>query len=56
MGTVDYIVIAIVVVIVAAAGFYIWRQKKQGAKCIGCPYAKRCSSKGNCSGGCNCHE
>ncbi len=40
----DIIVIAIVVLVVGLAIGYIVRQKKSGAKCIGCPYAKSCSS------------
>ena len=44
----DYIVIGIVTLLVGCAIFYIIRQKKKGAKCIGCPDAKKCS--GNCSG------
>lgn len=42
------ITIAIIVLIVGAAGFYVYRQKKKGVKCIGCPDSKTCS--GNCSG------
>ena len=34
---IDYIVIAILVVIVAAAAFYVYKAKKSGKKCIGCP-------------------
>ena len=33
---IDYIVIAIILVIVAAA-FYVYKAKKSGKKCIGCP-------------------
>lgn len=44
----DFIVIAIIVIIVGLALAYIIREKKRGAKCIGCPYAKSCG--GNCSG------
>jgi radical SAM protein with 4Fe4S-binding SPASM domain len=41
------IVVAVVILaIVAAAGLYIYKAKKNGKKCIGCPYA------GSCSGGC----
>ena len=53
---IDYIVIGIVLVLAAASAWYIIRQKKNGAKCIGCPDAKTCS--GNCSGckgNCGCH-
>ena len=41
----DIIVILIVAVIIGAICFYLWRQKKKGVKCIGCPYAKECGGK-----------
>ena len=47
---IDYIIIGIVILLVAASGWYILSQKKKGVKCIGCPDAETCS--GNCSG-CN---
>lgn len=43
----NVIIIAVVALIVAAAGRYIYKAKKSGAKCIGCP-----SGGCNCSGGC----
>lgn len=36
----------IILLCVGGAGFYIWKNKKKGVKCIGCPYAKSCS--GSC--------
>lgn len=56
---IDYIVVAILVVIVAAAVFYIYRAKKSGKKCIGCPDSCSCSSKTNdthCSCGKHHHK
>ncbi len=47
---IDIIVILIVAAVIGAICFYLWRQKKRGVKCIGCPYAKECSGK---CGGCN---
>lgn len=41
----DLIIVIILVLIAASAAFYIYREKKKGAKCIGCPYAKQCSGK-----------
>ncbi len=41
----DIIVILIVAVIIAAICFYLYRQKKNGVKCIGCPHSKECSGK-----------
>ena len=46
----DIIVIAIVVIVVGLAVGYIVRQKRSGAKCIGCPHSKTCGSE-NCSCG-----
>ncbi len=46
----DLIIIAVIVVIVGLAGFYVYRAKKSGKKCIGCPEGCSCSSKeGSCS-------
>ena len=48
MTFVDILPILIIVLIVGAAALYIYRQKKKGRKCIGCPYAKQCG--GGCCG------
>ena len=50
MGAVDYIAIGAIVIIVAAAVFYIVRAKRRGEKCVGCPYAKQCG--GRCGESC----
>ena len=44
----DFIIIGVVLVIVALAAVYIYRAKKSGKKCIGCP------DSGSCSGNCGC--
>ena len=47
----DVIVIAVLAVILGAAVRYIYKAKKSGAKCIGCPVSA-CSGKcSGCSGG-----
>ncbi|MBE6754124.1 MAG: FeoB-associated Cys-rich membrane protein [Ruminococcaceae bacterium] len=47
----NFIIAAIVVVIVVAVICYLVRAKKRGATCIGCPHAKQCSGKcGACMG------
>ena len=51
MNPVDYILIAIVAAILGGAAYYIYKAKKSGKKCIGCPDSGSCS--GNCSG-CQC--
>ena len=43
----NFIIIAIIVTILVLAIGYIVRQKKSGAKCIGCPDSKTC---GGCCG------
>ncbi len=42
----NIILILILLLIVGLAGFAVYRSKKNGKKCIGCPYAE------TCSGGC----
>lgn len=51
----DLIIVAVLLIIVGLAGFYIYKAKKSGKKCIGCPYADSCSknSKGSSCGKCN---
>ncbi len=47
---VDYIILAVVILIIAVAGFYIYKSKKNGKKCIGCPSGScDCQCKG-CAG------
>ena len=50
---IDFIVAAIVLAILGGILFYLYRAKKRGETCIGCPYAKQCGS-GSC-GGHSCH-
>lgn len=46
---IDFIVAAIVLAILGGILFYLYRAKKRGETCIGCPYAKQCGS-GACGG------
>ena len=56
----DYIVIAVIVLIIGAASAYIIKAKKSGKKCIGCPNSGVCSQanaksknkEGSCCCGC----
>ena len=53
----DLIIVAVLALICGSAAIYVYRAKKRGAKCIGCPSAKTCSGKGKppCDGcSCNC--
>ena len=46
----NVILFAVLAVIVAAAATYIYKAKKRGVKCVGCPAGAKCG--GNCSGSC----
>ena len=51
MTVTDFVIIGVVVLIVGGAIAYIVKEKKSGAKCIGCPHSGTCGScSGNCSG------
>ena len=42
----NIIIIAILLIIIGLSGGYVYKAKKNGQKCIGCPDAK------SCNGGC----
>ena len=52
----DLIIVAILAVIIVAAGRYIYKSKKSGAKCIGCSVEGGCCSgkSGADASGCGC--
>ena len=51
----NFIIAAVVTIIVGLAVLYIYKAKKSGKKCIGCPDSGSCS--GHCSGcSCGCSE
>ena len=39
----DLILILVLLAVIAAAGTYVYRAKKRGMKCIGCPAGGKCS-------------
>ncbi len=45
---INFLIILILFAVTGGAGYYVYRAKKQGRKCIGCPYA------GSCSASCSC--
>ena len=49
----DIIVVAILLLVVGSAIYYIRKEKKRGAVCIGCPHAGTCAKKQQ--GGCGSH-
>ena len=62
----NIIIIAVVAIIVGLAGGYVYKAKKSGQKCIGCPHGSSCAAKsekehscggncGGCNGGCGHH-
>ena len=46
----DIVILLVVLAIVGAASRYVYKEKKKGTKCIGCPAG--CSCSGGCSGKC----
>ena len=53
MTLADWIVVAVIVVILGSVTGYIVRAKRKGIKCIGCPESKNCSAyKKGCCGNC----
>ena len=55
MNPIDYAIIAVVFAIIGGSAFYIFKAKKSGQKCIGCPYSKTCGSGcAGCQGDCGC--
>lgn len=45
---VNFIAIAVVGALVGLAAGYIYKEKKRGVKCVGCPYADSCSKNCGC--------
>ena len=41
------IIIAVIALILGLAVFYIYKAKKKGKKCIGCPYSGSCGGCGH---------
>jgi len=51
----DIIIIAVLAVIIVLAARYVYKAKKSGKKCIGCPDGCSCSAK-NTGCACSCCE
>ena len=47
----NIIISVILIIIIGLAVFYIYKEKKSGKKCIGCPNS--CKS---CEGACHCND
>ncbi|MBQ8514437.1 MAG: FeoB-associated Cys-rich membrane protein [Ruminococcus sp.] len=51
----NIIIIVILIAIIGLAAFYVYKAKKSGKKCIGCPDGCSCSAKkGEASCSCGC--
>ena len=53
MGIADYIIIVVIGLILGLAAGYVYKAKKSGKKCIGCPDASTCKANAM---GCHCHS
>lgn len=51
MNLTDILLILVIAAVLGFSGLYVYRSKKSGKKCIGCPDSGCCS--GNCPG---CHH
>ncbi len=45
MNFVDIVIVVLIAAIVGFSGWYVWKARKSGKKCIGCP-------DGGCDGNC----
>ena len=48
----DFLIIAVIVLILGLAAGYVYKDKKSGKTCIGCPHRGKNSCGGKCSGCC----
>ena len=44
----DLILLLVILAILGLAGWYVYKARKKGQKCIGCPYSKTCGSNCQC--------
>lgn len=53
---IDVVVILVIALILGLSAGYIFKSKKKGKHCVGCPDNCACSQR-NCTGGCsNCKD
>ena len=41
----DFIIIAVLILVIGCASFYVYKSKKSGNKCIGCPNSCTCCAE-----------
>ena len=46
MNLATVIAVIVLAAVIFLAGRYIYREKKRGVKCVGCPYADSCKKHG----------
>ena len=52
----NYLIIAVLVAVLGGAAGYVYKSKKKGVKCIGCPNGCACNTE-SCGGNCgSCKE
>lgn len=42
---IDVILTIVIVAVIAFAGLFLYRAKKRGEHCVGCPHSKECSKR-----------
>lgn len=53
MKPIDIIILAVVAAVVGLVSWYLYRARKKGVKCIGCPEGVKCGERcQGCSGNC----
>lgn len=52
----DVALIAAIIIIVGLAAFYVYKAKKSGKKCIGCPDGCSCSKEQQSACSCGCSD
>ncbi len=52
----NFIILAVLAVIIGAALAYVIKAKKRGVKCIGCPDGEKCSGNCGCCNGCSASQ
>ena len=45
---IDLLLILVILAVLALAGGYVYKAKKKGQKCIGCPYSCQCGKTCQC--------
>lgn len=56
MELIDVAIVVILIAIIGTAAWYIYKSKKSGKKCIGCPEGGTCSGNGCAGCSCGCYS